>query len=120
MRDPVRGKARVVSHSAFTTPGRDSDRADAEVTLQAQVVVTADGVEPTAAELVADFPRAALPLPAGSDLPVIIDRKRATRRGVRGAEAADPRLIYTGRLRRAREEVNSLEALEREPLRGSG
>ncbi len=44
-------------------------------TLQAQVIVQAEGLEPTSVELIAELPHSALPLPPNYVLPVIVNRK---------------------------------------------
>jgi len=80
MKDPVAGTATVASYEAFGTPGLSGDqRPGFEVTLDAQVVVQAEGLEPTAVHFVTNFPQSALPLFAGSVLPVVVDRKNPKR-----------------------------------------
>jgi hypothetical protein len=76
MKDPVDGTATVVSYEAFTEPGFENDtRPGFEVTLTAEVVVSAEGLQPTAVQLITNFPQSELPLGAGATLPVIVDRK---------------------------------------------
>lgn len=76
MKDPVQGTATVVTYDAFTAPGLENNTCPGfEVTLQAQVVVQADGLEPTAVELITNFPQSELPLQPNSVLPVTVDRK---------------------------------------------
>lgn len=80
MKDAAPGIARVVSYEAFTTPGQENNsRPGAEITLQAQIVVEAEGLEPTAVEWVTNFPLSALPLQPGASLPVTVDRKNPKR-----------------------------------------
>jgi hypothetical protein len=75
MKDPVAGTATVVSYEAFTEPGMASNqRPGFTVTFHAQVVVVAEGVEPTAVEWITNFPQSELPLPPNAQLPVIVDR----------------------------------------------
>jgi hypothetical protein len=76
MKDPAEGSATVTSYQAFTTPGMENNaRPGFEVTLHAQVVVQADGLEPTAVEFITNFPQSELPLESGAVLPVTVDRK---------------------------------------------
>jgi hypothetical protein len=76
MKDPAEGTATVVSYQAFTTPGLENNtRPGFEVTLHAQVVVQAEGLEPTAVEFITNFPQSELPLQNGAVLPVTVDRK---------------------------------------------
>ncbi len=76
MKDPAEGTATVTSYQAFTTPGLENNaRPGFEVTLHAQVVVQADGLEPTAVDFITNFPQSELPLRSGAVLPVTVDRK---------------------------------------------
>lgn len=80
MKDPVEGTATIVSCSAFTEPGlENNDRPGFEVTLEAQVVVVAEGLEPTAVHWVTNFPQSQLPLVEGQTLPVVVDRRNPKR-----------------------------------------
>jgi hypothetical protein len=80
MKDPAQGTATVVTYDAFTAPGIANDtRPGLQVTLQAQVVVQAHGLEPTAVELITNFPQSELPLQPNTVLPVTVDRKNPNR-----------------------------------------
>jgi hypothetical protein len=75
MKDPAEGTATVVSYQASTTPGLENNtRPGFEITLHAQVVVQAEGLEPTAIDFITNFPQSELPLQNGAVLPVTVDR----------------------------------------------
>jgi hypothetical protein len=76
MKDPVPGTATVSDWKAITTPGSvGNQRPGFEVTLEAQVVVQADGLDPTVVQWITNFPQSELPLHAGSVIPVTVDRQ---------------------------------------------
>ena len=80
MKDPVAGIATVSSYEAFVPPGLAGDqRPGFTVTFQAQVVVTAEGLEPTAVEWITNFPLSQLPLAPNAQVPVIVDRSNPKR-----------------------------------------
>lgn len=76
MKDPVLGTATVSDWKAVSGSGLAGvKRPGYEVTLEAQVVVEAEGLEPTVVQWITNFPESELPLHVGSVIPVTVDRR---------------------------------------------
>lgn len=69
MKDPVEGTARLVSYELTNV------RNEFDQVIQAQVVVEAPGLEPTATEIIHGVPHGELPLMPGTTWRVKVDRK---------------------------------------------
>lgn len=69
MKDPVEGTAQLVSYVETNA------RNEFDVTCIAQVVVQADGLEPTAVEWIVGIPHSELPMEPGRVWRVRVDRK---------------------------------------------
>lgn len=80
MKDPVEGTARLVSYQ-LTNVSNEFDRV-----IQAQVVVEAPGLEPTAVEITHGVPHGELPLMPGTTWRVKVDRKNPKKVKVLGAD----------------------------------
>jgi hypothetical protein len=73
MKDPVAGTAQLVSYVETNA------RNQFDVTCIAQVVVQADGLEPTAVEWIVGVPQSELPMAPGRVWRVRVDRKNPKR-----------------------------------------
>lgn len=69
MKDPVEGTAQLVSYVETNA------RNEFDVTCIAQVIVEADGLEPTAVEWIVGVPHSELPMDPGRIWRVRVDRK---------------------------------------------
>jgi hypothetical protein len=69
MKDPVEGTAQLVSYVETNA------RNEFDVTCIAQVVVQAEGLEPTAVEWIVGIPHSELPMDPGRTWRVRVDRK---------------------------------------------